>query len=674
MNKKPKGRKPPLPARPAKVAAPVAPKAWYKSINGLLPVALILVITYICYSPALSSKKEFTNWDDPGYVLEQPLVKNLSSENIKKLFAPSTGVMLNYHPLTMLTLAWNYSNSKLNARPYVLTNIILHLLNTFLVFVFIFLLSQRRFWIAALSALWFGTHPMHVESVAWIAERKDVLYAFFFLFSCITYLKYLESKKVTLLVLVFILFVLSCLSKAMAVPLAVVLILFDFYFKRKLDAKVIAEKVPFILFALWVGWNAVKIQSQGAIADYQTFSTVQRMMFASYGFLMYLVKLFVPVNLSAVYPYPSLDDNNGLPLIYNLSPLIVLLIVILHLFLLRKKKDKQRVFIFGVGFYFLMVALVLQFVSVGIAIIADRYSYVPYIGIFFILAYFVNELLKNKKTKTAGVFLAGLYSVFTIVLCYARVPVWTNTETLFTDVIEKHPYKYSQEGNIVTVTQVGVETAYKNRGNYYREHDMMDKAFDDYNVLVTVHSKEAGAYSNMGNMYAMRQQYDKSLAMYSEALKVDPQDYDTYINRAVTYGIMGRHIEAEKDFETAAMLRPNLEVPLEKIAFENLQLKNFPKVLETSSKLLQMNPQNFSAYYYRGIINSNSGKSSEAETDFQHAVSIRPDYPEAWFNYSLVLQQVGKFTDALNAAEKAKAMGFAPANDEYLNKIRKNIK
>jgi tetratricopeptide (TPR) repeat protein len=669
-NKHQKKKQPP----PVKIVKPIADKPWYKNSSQLIMVAAVLIITYICYSPALSSKKEFTNWDDPGYVLEQPLVKNLSSENLKTLFKPSTGVMLNYHPLTMITLALNYHYSKLDAKPYVLTNILIHLLNTLLVFIFIFLLSQRQFWIAALSALWFGTHPMHVESVAWIAERKDVLYTFFFLLSCIVYLRYIQLDKKAFLFLCFLFFVCSCLSKAMATPLPFVLLLIDFYKKRRWNLAVAAEKIPFLLLALWVGWNAVKIQSQGAIADYQTFSTVQRFMFASYGFLMYLLKLFLPLNLSAIYPYPTLDNNNGLPLIFALSPFIAILIVVIPFLLLRKKKESLRTLIFGFGFYALMVALVLQFISVGIAIIADRYSYIPYIGIFFVLAYFVNEMLKNKKTKSAAIVLAGAYSVFTIVLCYGRVPVWTNSETLFSDVIEKYPYKYSQNGNLVTVTEVGVETAYKNRGNYYREHDMMDKAFDDYNVLVTVHSKEPGSYSNMGNMYAMRQQYDKSLAMYSEALVLAPEDYDTYMNRGVTLGIMSRHAEAEKDFEKASTLRPNAEVPLEKVAFENLQMKNFPKVLETCTRLLQMNPRNFSGYYYRGIINSNQGKNAEASVDFQNAVAIRPDYPEAWFNYSLVLQQTGKYNEALNAAEKAKAMGFAAANPNYIDGIRKKIK
>src|SRR5687767_14123482 len=329
------------PSKEAKQAKPAPAKAWYKNTMQLVVVLVILLITYICFSPALTDKKEFTNWDDPGYVVEQPLAKSLSKENINTLFKPSTQVMLNYHPLTMITLAMNYSSSELNAKPYAITNVIIHILNTFLVFYFLYLMSRKKFWVGALGALWFGIHPMHVESVAWIAERKDVLYCFFFLLSCITYIRYLETRKIALLFAVFVFFVLSCLSKAMAVPLPLVLLLIDFYFQRKINLKVIAEKIPFLAVAVWIGWNATQIQADQAIADYGTFTTLQRLMFASYGFMMYWAKLILPLKLSAFYPYPALGEDGGIPLIYNVAPLIALAIAAIPFWILYKRENKE---------------------------------------------------------------------------------------------------------------------------------------------------------------------------------------------------------------------------------------------------------------------------------------------------------------------------------------------
>ncbi len=289
-------------------------------------IAGILLITFICYLPVLSDKKEFTNWDDPGYVTEQKLVKDLNAETLKTLFKPSTDVMLNYHPLTMISLGIDYKlgfdkkTNTLSIKPFAWSNLILHLLNTALVFIFLYLLSGRRIWAAVISALWFGIHPMHVESVAWISERKDVLYCFFFLLSCIAYLKYLETNRFLLLASCFFFFVLSCLSKAMAVPLPLVLILIDILHKRKINFKVVLEKAPFLIVALLIGYNAVLIQDKGAIAEFEIFTLAERFMFAAYGFFMYIVKLIAPFELSAFYPYPNLDESGNIPAVYYLSP------------------------------------------------------------------------------------------------------------------------------------------------------------------------------------------------------------------------------------------------------------------------------------------------------------------------------------------------------------------
>ncbi len=653
----------------------VQQKIWYKNTTQLVVIVAVLVITYICFSPALSSKKEFTNWDDPGYVIEQPLVKSLSKENIKTLFKPETQVMLNYHPLTMISLAINYSYSKLNVKAYVLTNIFIHLLNTFLVFVFLFLLSRKKFWVGALAALWFGIHPMHVESVAWVSERKDVLYGFFFLLSCIVYIRYLEKNKFIYLIGVFILFVLSCLSKAMAVPLPFVLLLIDFYYQRKINFKTLAEKIPFLLFALWIGYNATKIQSHQAIADYGVFTTLQRLMFAAYGFMMYWVKLIMPIDLSAFYSYPTTDDKGGIPFIYNISPLIVLLIIGLPFWFLYKKgnKEKFRIYVFGMVFFIMMIALVLQFISVGAAIMSDRYSYLPYIGVFFIIAMFVNDRLEDQRSKTLTMLIVSAFSVFFIIACYNRVKIWSNSEVLWTDVINKHPYIITQTGNIVKVEQVGVEVAYKNRGNYFREHGNMDKAFEDYNVLVRAVSKDAFIYSNVGNMYALQKNFDKSLEMYSKAISLDPNIYDTYLNRGITYSTMGKHEEALKDFLTAIKLHPTEEQLHVNIASEKLNLKRFDECIADCNLIIAKHPEESFGYFYRGTSYINIGKLQEGISDLQKSLSLNNDNPNAWYNLSVALNQSGNYKVALEAVQKAKALKY-PVDENYLNELTQKAK
>lgn len=635
--------------------------SWYKNTTQLGVVIAILVVTNICFLPALDSKKEFTNWDDGGYVINQPLIKNLSSENIKTLFNPRTEVMLNYHPITMITLALNYKFSELNIKDYIYTNIFIHLLNVFLVFSFIYSLSRKKFWVATLSALWFGVHPMHVESVAWIAERKDVMYCFFFLLSCITYLRYLETKKIIHLAAVFVLFVLSCLSKAMAVPLPLILILIDYYYHRKIDLKTIAEKIPLLIFAILIGYNATIIQATEAIADYKIFTTLQRLMFASYGFMMYWAKLILPINLSAFYPYPTLDKHGGIPLIFNIAPIIALAIVFVPGIIFYKMKNSEwlRIYVFGMGFFALMVALVLQFMSVGSAVMADRYSYLPYIGAFFMLAMFANIYLENKKTRTIAISILAIFSIMFTTNCYNRVKIWENNETLWTDVIEKYPMKISQTGNVVQVEEKGVEVAYKNRGNYYREKGLLDKAFEDYNILARSASTDPGVYSNLGNVYAMRKDFKKSLEMYSKSISLKPNNFEAIMNRGITFSAMGKHQDALNDFVEALKIDPSAQNLFLNIASEKLNLKMYNECISDCNNIVAKNPNESNAYFYRGTAFINMGKTNEAIADLQKTVAIAPNNANAWFNLSFTLNQTGNYKAALETAQKAQALNFA---------------
>src|ERR1051325_1099802 len=198
-----------------------------------IALAILAVITFFVFSP--NDNVEFTNWDDGTYVSENPMIWKLDGKAIKEIF--TTPVSLNYHPLTMLSLAINYSYSGLHAKPYVITNNIIHILNVFLVFFFMQMLivkyNQRTisswkpnpFNLSLIVAALFALHPMRVESVTWIAERKDVLYVFFFLLSAIFYLRWRENKKTLTHALCFIFFICSCLSKGMGVVLPAVLVL-----------------------------------------------------------------------------------------------------------------------------------------------------------------------------------------------------------------------------------------------------------------------------------------------------------------------------------------------------------------------------------------------------------------------------------------------------------------
>lgn len=643
--------------------------SWYGKSSHWLYIVGLIILTYITFSPGFSEQKEFTNWDDSGYVVNQPLIKTQDADSAALLWKPSTEVMLNYHPITMWTLAKNYESAELDIQAYFKTNLFFHCTNAILVFILLYSLSNSSLFVSFFGALLFAIHPMHVESVAWISERKDVLYTFFFLLSLLAYLRYLRFERYTWIILCLLLFLASCFSKAMAVPLPFVLILIDYLKGRRFTWKTILEKIPFLILAIWFGLNAIEIQSKGAITDFDFFTAWQRVMFASYGFCFYWIKFLFPFGLSAFYPYPNLDKLNELPIFFQLAPFVILsLISGLFIWTWKKNKELFKVSLFSIGFFSLMIALVLQFISVGAAITADRYTYIPYIGSAFLVLYVLDNW--SFKQHYPRVIFAAILT-FSIVLMYQaheRTKVWTNSETLWTDVIEKYPFKLKEEGNQVIVLQTGAEVAYKNRGNYYREHGDSTSAMRDYTVLVKARVKDPLIYSNVGNMYALMNKYDSSLFMYNLALERNPRSFDVHLNRGITYIKMLNYPLGIKDFKQALEIKPNDPNALINLCAATLNGKRYNECVQFSQQLKKIAPNRWESYFYLGTAFVNLTKYEEGAKELDRAIQINPSDPFAWYNAGIAQQQIGQKAKAKSYLMKAKELKY-PVSDAYINSL-----
>src|SRR5437762_2450376 len=243
---KPRSRKPdPKTPRPARAAAPKTrpPARTPARENWLLWLGAILLLTYFIFQPSLDN--DFTNWDDDYYVTQNAIV---SHPTLKSLITEPSGG--NYHPLTMASLALNYAISGAHAASYHWLNLFLHLANTALVFLLIRKLSGGRLWTAVVTSLFFGIHPMHVESVAWIAERKDVLYALFYLLGLLAYLCYLDRRRLIWLVPTWLAFVLSVASKPAAVVFPLTLLAIDYFKRRAYSLRLVLEKIAVVLVSI----------------------------------------------------------------------------------------------------------------------------------------------------------------------------------------------------------------------------------------------------------------------------------------------------------------------------------------------------------------------------------------------------------------------------------------
>ena len=387
-----------------------------------------------------------------------PKFENLTFADIKSMF--TTFMAGNYHPFAILSLSIDLHFHGLDAYPFHLVNLLFHLANVILVFWFVNLFI-KRIEAAVIVSLFFAVHPMHVESVSWIAERKDVLYAFFFLLSIITYLIYIgNEKKLQYLFLSLFLFIMSLLSKPAAICLAPVIVLIDYYKMRKFTMKVIIEKIPFFLLSLTFGVLSIFSQKSGDALNNLSpiFSLADRIFLISFSFMFYIVKAIFPVNLSAFYYYPE-ETHGWLPWVYYIAPAGIALI----LFLIIRLKKLRKDLIFGFIFFFLTVALVLQFLPVGFAIVAERYSYVPYIGLFFIVGKlfcdFVDNKFGNYSVVRRNYFIFILF-VIAAVFSYSsheRNKVWSDGVVLFSDIIDKNrkqamPISHGETVNMTRMT------------------------------------------------------------------------------------------------------------------------------------------------------------------------------------------------------------------------------
>jgi protein O-mannosyl-transferase len=598
--------------QPAPKAAAAAPPLTQSSGRNKARNILLaaIIITAIVYLPSLFNDF-IVNWDDGGYIHEHELIHRLSADNVITIFNPTTFYKGNYHPLTTFFYALEYALVGESPFLYHLNNLIFHLLNVFLVFVFIRMISQKP-WLAGLTAVLFGVHPMHVESVAWISERKDVLYTFFFLLSLIAYLKYFtrreNSRKQYIFALLF--FFLSLLSKSAATILPVVMLVLDYYMKRKFTLKLLAEKIPFFLLSFLFGRLAVLSQGEkGAIQDLAPlFGWGERILIVCHTYLTYLIKIFLPFKLSVMYPYPDRIEGQ-LPLLYMLAPIGILLLGVL-LFIARKK---GRDYFFGFLFFTVNLLLVIQLVPVGGAVLSERYTYVPYIGIFFILGKWYESGLKTKlprfrQARTFAHLLAAAFVLFCSLLSVQRIQDWKNGEVLFTDLIRKYPY---------------MPFGYNNRGYmYYHWHKNYPKALQDLNMAVAIDSNYYQALSNRGVVLFNMGEYEKSIRDFSRALILNPENRDSRIGRANAYST----------------------------------LLNFEAALPDYNIYLTQKPDHAKAWQWRATAYFNTGKYDAAYNDIMHCLAMTPADDEAWYWKGLILFRMEKFEESLEAFNKSEAM------------------
>ncbi len=591
----------------------------------------IIVLTAIAYAGSLFNG--FASLDDTDYIVKNPYIKEFNFNSVKDIF--STFYVGNYHPLTTLTFFFEKHIYGQNPFPFHLFNLILHLINTFLVYKLIEKLSGQRFSALLVSAL-FALHPMHVESVAWISERKDVLYTVFYLGALLLYSKYLEAdqKKKFYWISLF-LFILSLLSKSAAVTLPVIMIAIDIYKRRKINAKIVIEKIPFVLPALLFGVLALFSQ-QGAMKDISYYSIVDRIFMFTYTIVFYVVKVIAPFKLSAMHYYPDVKSA-FLPWYYYASlPLLLLLI-----WLTIRKTKLLREKIFGVSFFLVVISIMLQIISVGNAITAERYSYVSYIGLFFIAGQWISGIQKESVKKNA-VFLSIVFVMIMSFLTWERTKVWKDGNTLFTDIIKKYPENY---------------LPYWMRGNYKNEQKDYQGALQDYNKTLQLYPLFDQCLTNRGHVLIEFKDYQAALQDLNLSIKLNDTVAEAFNNRGMAFDGLRDTAAALKDYNKAIALNPELQKAYNNRGVLKATIGNLNGALNDVNKAISLEPNDGEAFSNRANIRAMMKDYHGAIDDYSTALKFNPRDNVVLFNRGLTRLNVSDTTGACEDWHKSFELG-----------------
>lgn len=570
----------------------------------------VLAFTGVCFLPSL--RNDWVNWDDPTYVLSNPLV---ISDTIQwRAIFEKDQLLGIYHPLTLLSYAIDYQLWGTNAFGYHLTNLVFHICNTALVFILVRKLNTSIF-VSVVVSILFGIHPMHVESVAWISERKDVLYVFFLLLAWISYLNFSiphQRKRILWYLLMILLFGCSVLSKPIAFVFPVILLLSD-YLNKQSFLHSFRNKIPVFVIAIAALFVAQWGQLDSGSIGTDNLHPVSTLFYGTYNVSFYLFKAFIPLKLSIFHPFPL--DNTMNTLLY-LS--VISFIAFLSLLYWSFKKSRQ--IFFGLLFFFLTISPLLQIIPFGKALSSERYTYLPYLGLFYALAIGL-ELLIQRITFSKKIILplCTLPALLLGSLTYQQQNVWKSSEVLWSSVIKNYPNgywgylargRYYQEQqnqelaladfNKSIALSPSAEALYE-RGRIFEKNGNIERALSDYLGSINCLSTYVKSHNNASGVYARKGNYERAFYHIEQAIKFDNNYSLAYLNQAILYKTQGNGAEALTSIQNALILEPNNLRYVEIRAAIYTDLGNQLKAITDFLHVIEKAPQNAIAYYYLGL-------------------------------------------------------------------------
>lgn len=569
---------------------------------------------------------DFIEFDDPQYITENARIADgLTASNIGWSFR--TNYFYNWHPLTWLTYFADATLYGTGARGFHISNLILHLCATLALYAALFELSRNQLCSAFVAAA-FGVHPLHVESVAWISERKDVLSALFGFLAIWSFARYAHRKRAGFYWLSLAFFALSLLAKQMLVTLPFLLLLLDYWPLGRLQSvqsagtgtggtatkrHLLVELIPF--FSLAAASSVVAFwaqQASGSVASLQQTSLSVRAANAVHVYVIYLGKIFWPANLAAFYPMPA-DE----PLMFDVALAAGLLAVVTVIAVVTVRRWPYL----AVGWFWYLGTLVpvIGLVQIGDQRMADRYTYIPAVGIFIGVSWWAYNAIPAGRARQWAFGAVAVCAVVGLSIAgRAQAAHWQNSITLFTHTL--------------AVTEPNARTEF-NLGVVYEKQKQLDAAATHYRSALAILPEFAPAYFNLGNVAFAQQRPDEALEQYDRALEFDPQHASAHHNRGNALAALGRMDEAVGAYR----------------------------------KCLELEPDNAKAHGNLATALYQLNRYDESLAEFAEAARLAPESPTAHFNYALALGEQRRIEEAV--AELELAAQVAPKSASFLNNL-----
>ena len=635
--------------------------------SEIIASLFLVIITLAVYWQVRNH--EFINYDDDDYVTENNYVQaGLTWEGVSWAF--TSGLHGHWHPVTWLSHMTDCQLFGLNPAGHHLTSLFLHIANTLLLFLILRRTTGALLRSAFVAAL-FAIHPLNVESVAWIADRKDVLSTSFWMMAMWAYVRYSEHPGFSRYLLTLVAFMVGLMAKPIVVTLPFVLLLMDYWplgrfqfgqssvegiaqnrgslntgYQSTRLRRLVLEKALFLIVtgafivlmsvvrhSLYGRSHFGKVDSNVVLSVWALWPRPEQIAQALFSYISYIGKMFWPLGLATPY------SRDMLYVLQNWQVVGTGLLLLCISFFVVWRGRRYPYLLVGWLWYLVAILPVIGFVKIGPHLMADRYAYLPLIGLFIMIAWGVPDLVAKWRYQRLVLGISTGMLVLGLTVCtWLQVRHWKSSVTLFE--------------HVVSVTDNNW-LAHNNLGSGLEKEERFDEAMIHYLEALKIKPRHAKVHNNLGIVQIKQGKVKEAFGYFSEAIRLKPDYAEAHHNLGAAFIEQGKVEEAISHYFEALRIKPDYAEAHDKLGTAFYRQGNLDEAISHYSEALQMKPNYPEAYYNLGVVFAKQGRVREAISRFSDAIRIKPNYPEAHFNLGVAFAEQGRVKEAMSHFSEA---------------------